>query len=156
MNQSDLSLALLTLGLWIDRMEKWGNKDNMLMQYKHAYLRINWWMLKNPSFRVIPSPTEEEWQRLQESTKDGEFVPSFLPCHKLPLHNHHLPCNSHSKSCHCAQKLQCELTEDISFSYNLSPNVSAQARAARGASLCSRGLGCMVDDHTTTIQIASR
>ena len=41
MKQVDISLALKVLGSWIDRMERHGNKDDFLMQFKHAYLRIN-------------------------------------------------------------------------------------------------------------------
>ncbi len=110
MRKDDILLSLLALGLWITRMERSGDNGTILTPHKHAWLRLHWWMLKNPSFPPTPSLTEEGLQTLQQI---GHIEPSWLPCHKLPLHIDAQPCNSHSKFCHCAQLLQCELEEGV-------------------------------------------
>jgi hypothetical protein len=111
MIQKDIQLALKIVGLWIDRMERHGNKDDVLMEFKHAYLRINWYILKNSLFFPSLTPTKEEWQEIVE--KVHELSPTWLPCHKSPLQDHHQPCNSHSKSCRCAELLQCDISEVV-------------------------------------------
>ena len=58
MKQDDILLALHTLGAWIDRMEKEGFGDDVLIPCKHAYIRIHWWMVKNPDYSPTPSLTE--------------------------------------------------------------------------------------------------
>ena len=111
MKQEDISVALHVLGYWIERMEKEGVSDKTLMPFKHSYLRINWWMVKNPSYSHSPILTEEELQVLHEGCHS--ISPTWLPCRKLLSEGRGQPCTSHDKICRCSQILQCELEDSF-------------------------------------------
>jgi hypothetical protein len=111
MKQKDIALALHALGLWIDRMERGGTSNETLIPFKHAYLRINWWILKNPSYSRRPALTKEELQVFWE--RRHSIAMTWLPCRKLLSESDPAPCNSQSKFCHCAQMLLLDLGEDV-------------------------------------------
>ena len=112
MKRSDISLALLVLGLDIDRLER--NGFTNLMDMKHAYLRINHYLVKTATCSLQESRATADV--LLSLSVDSDLKPNFLPCHKLPLQPHLLPCIGPDDVCHCAQLLQCNLEEDDVFS----------------------------------------
>ena len=111
MIQEDIRITHLVLGLYIDRMEKEGFSGKSVDQLKRIYLRLNWWILKNPLFSPIQALTKEEWQVLKDL--DHEVTPTWLPCHKKQLIADHQPCNSQSEFCHCAELLRCDILKAV-------------------------------------------
>jgi len=108
MKRSDLGLALLVLGLNIDRLEREGFTD--LMDMKHAYLRINHYMIKTSN--VPPQEFQSTIDALLSLDEGHDLKPNWLPCNKSPLQRHRLPCIRLGDVCHCAQLLQCNVEED--------------------------------------------
>lgn len=114
-HKSDIRLALMTLGVWIDRAEKGGTTDETtLMPFKHAYLRINRWIHKNPDFNPTLALREEQWQEILQ--KGQTITPSFLPCHNGLTKDRHQPCNTLSSSCRCMELLGCAQEEAVPVS----------------------------------------
>jgi len=111
--KAGLASILLMLGIWIDEMEEKGWEDDILMQFKHLYLRLNWFMLKDPIFPLTPALPEDEKQWLRDARQNGEVcIPKWIPCLNKPLPFDQLPCNSHDKDCRCAKLLNCDV-EDV-------------------------------------------
>jgi len=112
--KSDFASILLMLGVWIDTMEEKGWNDDFLMQFKHLYLRLNWFMLKDPIFPLTPTLPEAEKQSLRDDRQNGEVcIPKWIPCLNKPLPFDHLPCNSHDSGCHYAKLLGCDLDDSF-------------------------------------------
>ena len=109
MKKGDISLALMTLGLKIDELEKKVSEET-LKEFKEAYLRINWWIKKNPAFPPSRALQERVWQEILQ--KGQTITPSFLPCHNGSTKNRHQPCNSQSNSCRCMELLGVVQEED--------------------------------------------
>lgn len=111
--KSDVRAAQATLGLWIDHMEKNRLGADFLNPFKHSYLRLNWWIIKNLD---VPSESlpEEEWQVIRG--KGHSISPSFLPCHSASLDSPDQPCNTLSNSCRCMELLGCAQGEEASVS----------------------------------------
>jgi len=109
--KSDVRMAQATLGSWISHMEDNKLGAEFLMPFKHAYLRLNWWIIKNLD---VPSESlpEEEWLKIRE--KGHSISPSFLPCHNGLIKDRHQPCNTQSSSCHCMELLGCVPVEGVS------------------------------------------
>jgi len=111
-DKQDLASILLMLGIWIDEMEEKGWKDDFLMQFKHLYLRLNWFMLKDPIFPSTPALSKEKKQQLMETRRNGEAIlPKWLPCLNKPSPVDRVPCNSHDDYCHCAKLLGYDLED---------------------------------------------
>ena len=110
MKQKDITLALYTLGFWIDDAERKGVSKKTIKSFKASYLRIHWWILKNPTFSPCQALREEVWQEILQ--KGQTISPSFLPCHNGLTKDRHQPCNSHSSSCRCMELLDVVQEED--------------------------------------------
>ena len=111
MKRSDIALALLVLGLDIDRLEREGFSD--LMDMKHAYLRIKHYLVKTST--CSPEEFRATADALLSLADSSDLKPNFLPCHKRPLQRHRLPCSAPGDVCHCVQLLQCNLEDDDVF-----------------------------------------
>ena len=110
MTQSDINIALLVLGLYIDRLERTGADEDETIHYKHAYLRINQYAIRLSNYSR--QECHATLNVLRDLPDHHEFVPRWLPCHKLPLQPDSLPCIAPDDVCHCAKLLQCKLEED--------------------------------------------
>ena len=111
-DKSDFASINFGLGIWIDEMERRGWKDDFLMQFKHLYLLLNWFMLKDPVFPLTPALPEDQQQLLKDERQRGEvIVPRWLPCLNRQSGIYHLPCTSHDNECHYAKLLHCNVED---------------------------------------------
>ena len=108
--KTDIDISLIVLGLYIDRLERNGAREDETIHYKHTYLRINHHLRQISN--CSPQECHSTLNVLRDLPDHHEFVPRWLPCHKLPLQPDFLPCIAPDDECHCAKLLQCKLEED--------------------------------------------
>ncbi len=109
----DLALAVLALGLSIDRWEKSNDNSQDLLRLKHAYIRLDKVLAKAANYSLQES--HEAASLLMRQADSHESRPGFLPCRKSESLRQKKPCIRHDEECHCAQLLQCELLDVSSY-----------------------------------------
>ena len=113
MTRADLEIANHALGLYINQWDDCPTNAEVITCLKHAYLRIHHYLVKTSKCSRQESRATG---RVLLSQSMVPLSPGWLPCHKLPLQRHRLPCIHPDDVCHCAQLLQCNLEEDDIFS----------------------------------------
>jgi len=103
MTKSDIDIALLVFGLYIDRLEREGANKDETIHYKQAYLRINQYAIRLANYS--PQKRHAILMKLRGLPDHHEFVPRWLPCHKLPLQPDFPPCITPNDECLCAKLL---------------------------------------------------
>lgn len=114
MTRADLEIALHALGQYIGRIDDCPTNAEFLTTLKHAYLRINHFLVKTSN--VSRRESRATIRAIKSLRTDHPISPGWLPCHKLPAQDHLLPCIHPDDVCHCAKLLQCNLDEDDIFS----------------------------------------
>lgn len=114
MTKADLAAALRALGYEIDRIEDHPINAPFRVPLVHAYLRIHHYLVKTSTYPLRESRATV--RALLSLGANAGLRPCFLPCHKLPIQSHLLPCIRPDDVCHCAKLLQCDLEEDDIFS----------------------------------------
>ena len=113
MKREDLAVALSALGNYIGRIDDCPTNAVELTYLKHAYLRINHYLVKTST--CSPQEFRATIRALRGLPANSVLSPGWLPCHKLPIQHHLLPCIRPDDVCHCAKLLQCDADEEDDF-----------------------------------------